>query len=65
MANIAKLDDFKKSEAIVAKGVLHPVLSNVNIGALSAGTVDTLKEVILRASNFMPPELAMSLVRKL
>ena len=65
MATIAKLDDFKKSEAIVAKGTLHPVLSNVNIGALSAGTVDTLKEVILRASNFMPPDMAVSLVRKL
>ena len=65
MSTIAKLDDFKKSEAIVAKGTLHPVLSNVNIGALSAGTVDTLKEVILRASNFMPPDMAVSLVRKL
>lgn len=65
MANISKLDDFKKSEAIVAKGILHPVLSGTNIGALSAGTVDTLKEVILRASNFMPPDVAVSLVRKL
>ena len=65
MTNIAKLDEFKKSEAIVAKGVLHPVLSNINIGALSAGTVETLKEMILRASNFMTPEEAFRSVRKL
>lgn len=65
MANIAKLDEFKKSEAIVIKGVLHPKLSQINIGALSAGSIETLKEMILRASNFMSPEEAIRQVRKL
>lgn len=65
MNQIAKLDEMKKAEAVVAKGVLHPKLSGANIGALSAGTVETLKEMILRASNFMDPVQAVSLVRKL
>lgn len=65
MNQIAKLDEMKKAEAVVAKGVLHPKLSSANIGALSAGTVETLKEMILRASNFMDPVQAVSLVRKL
>jgi hypothetical protein len=65
MGNIAKLDEYKKSEAIVMKGVLYPQLSQVNVGALAAGSIETLKEVILRASNFMPPDMAVSLVRKL
>jgi len=65
MNQIAKLDEYKKTEAVVAKGVLHPKLSSVNMGALSAGTVETLKEMILRASNFMDPAQAVALVRKL
>jgi L-rhamnose mutarotase len=65
MQQIAKLDEYKKAEAIVAKGILHPQISSVNIGALSAGSVETLREVILRASNFMDPMHAVSLVRKL
>ena len=65
MQQIAKLDEYKKAEAVVAKGVLHPQISSMNIGALSAGSVETLREVILRASNFMDPMHAVSLVRKL
>lgn len=65
MQQIAKMDEYKKAEAIVAKGVLYPQISNMNIGALSAGSVETLREVILRASNFMDPMHAVSLVRKL
>ena len=65
MSKIDKLDSFKKSEAIVAKGVLFPVLNQQNMNVLSAGTVETLKELILQASNFMAPEYATQLVRKL
>jgi len=65
MSKITKLDNFKQSEAIVMKGVVFPQLSQQNINVLSAGTIDTLKELILQASNFMPPEYATSLVRKL
>jgi hypothetical protein len=65
MNQIQKLDEFKKSEAIVMKSVLWPSLSQQNINMLSAGAIDSLKELVLQASNFMPPEYAMSLVRKL
>jgi len=65
MNKINKLDDFKKAEAIVMKGVMWPQLNQQNINVLSAGTIDTLRELILQASNFMPPEYAMTLVRKL
>jgi hypothetical protein len=65
MQKIDKLDNFKKSEAIVMKGILFPQLNQQNINVLSAGTVDTLKELILQASNFMAPEYATQLVRKL
>lgn len=62
---IQKLDDMKKSEAIVLKATLFPVMNQQTINALTAGAVETLKELILQASNFMGPEVAMQLVRKL
>jgi len=65
MAQTAKLDEFKKSEAIVIKGVVWPKLNNINIGGLTAGTVETLRDLILEASNFMTPDRAVQLVRKL
>jgi len=65
MAKIAPLDEMKKAEAIVMRGVLHPNLSQQNINVLAAGTIDTLRELILQASNFMPADYAMQLVRKL
>ena len=65
MGQIQKLDDLKKSEAIVQRAVLHPKLTQQNINVLTAGGVETLKELILQASNFMGPEIAMQLVRKL
>ena len=65
MTQTAKLDEFKKSEAIVIKGIVWPALNNINIGGLTAGTVETLRDLILEASNFMTPDRAVQLVRKL
>ena len=65
LQTIEKLDPKKQDEAIVARGVLFPQLMGTKMGTLPAGSVDTLKEMILRASNFMPPEHAVQLVRKL
>jgi len=65
MNKIAPLDEYKKAEAIVMKGVVHPQLNQQNINILAAGSIDTLRELILQASNFMPADYAMQLVRKL
>lgn len=65
MAQTAKLDEFKKSEAIVMRGIVFPKLNNMNIGSLAAGTVDSLRDLILEASNFMSPDRSVQLVRKL
>jgi len=65
MNKISALDNFKQSEAVVMKGVVYPQLNQGNINVLTAGTIDTLKELILQASNFMQPEQALQLVRKL
>ena len=58
-------DPLKQDEAIVMKGVLHPKLDTFNVNILSAGTINTMKELIMQASNFLPPEYALQLVRKL
>ena len=65
MNKVEKLPALKKSESIVMKGTLWPKLSQQNINVLTAGAVETLRELILQSSNFMPPEIAMGLVRKL
>lgn len=65
MAQTAKLDEYKKSEAIVMRGTVFPQLNNINIGGLAAGTVDSLRDLILEASNFMTPDRSVQLVRKL
>ncbi len=62
---IQKLDEMKKSEAICMKATLWPKLTQMNINVLTAGSIETLKDLILQASNFMGPEIAMQLVRKL
>lgn len=64
-SKIQKLDEMKKTEAIVIKAVLYPKLDQLTINMLSAGVVDTMRELILQASNFMTTEYAMRLVRKL
>lgn len=58
-------DPLKQDEAIVMKGVLYPQLNNLKVNMLSAGTINTMKELIMQASNFFPPEYALQLVRKL
>ena len=58
-------DPLKQDEAIVMKGVMHPALNNLKVNMLSAGTINTMKELIMQASNFFPPEYALQLVRKL
>ena len=65
MAKVAKVDDFKKAEAVVIAGVVWPKLSEITTSALSAGSIDALRDMILEASNFMTPDRAVQLVRKL
>jgi len=65
MQKIQKLDDMKKAEAVVMKGCLFPKMDQQNINVLTAGAIETLRDMILQASNFMSPEVAMQLVRKL
>lgn len=65
MEQTAKLNSFKRDEALVAKAILYPKIGPSAMGALNAGTIETLKEMILRASNFMTPEQAIQSTRKL
>ena len=65
MTRVAKVDDFKKAEAIVITGIVWPKLSEITVSALSAGSIDALRDMILEASNFMTPDRAVQLVRKL
>ena len=65
LKQIEKLEELKQTEAIVARCVLYPKLQGVQMGSLKAGDVETLHQMILRASNFMTPEYAVQLVRKL
>lgn len=65
MTRVAKIDDFKKAEAVVIAGVVWPKLNEIAVSALSAGSIDALRDMILEASNFMTPDRAVQLVRKL
>ena len=65
MTQIAKIPEEKKTEAIMMKAVVWPKLSDSNISSVSAGTPEALKALILEASNFIPPERAVQLVRPL
>jgi hypothetical protein len=65
MQKISKLEDDKKSEAIVMKACLWPKLDQQNINVLTAGAIDSVRDMILQVSNFIGPEMAMQLVRKL
>lgn len=65
VTKIQKLDEMKQAEAICMKACLWPKLDQHNINVLTAGAIETLKEAILNMSNFMPPETAMQLLRKL
>lgn len=62
---IQKLDEMKKAEAIVMKACLWPKLNQQNINVLTAGAIESVRDMILQVSNFMGPETAIQLVRKL
>lgn len=61
----AKLTDRQRTEGIVMAGVVWPVMNQANINILTAGAPETIRNLILEASNFMEPEKAVMLVRKL
>lgn len=65
MQKIQKLDEMKKAEAVVMRGTLWPKLDQQNINVLTAGSIETMRDMILQVSNFIAPETAMQLVRKL
>lgn len=52
-------------EQVVQKCVIWPNLTPEWMMGGKAGTVSTLHGVIMEGSNFLPPEVAMTLVRKL
>jgi len=59
-------DEMKKKEHVVARAVLWPDLKvSGAMARLSAGTPDTIYELVLQASNFLMPQEALTLVRKL
>lgn len=61
----SKLSEQQRTEGIVMSGIVWPVLNQANINVLTAGTPETIRNLILEASNFMEPERAVTLVRKL
>ena len=61
----AKLTDRQRTEGIVMAAVVWPILNQANINILTAGAPETIRNLILEASNFMEPEKAVMLVRKL
>ena len=65
LKGIQGLDEQKQSEAIVIKACLWPELNSQSINMLTAGSVEAVKEMILQVSNFISPDVAMQLVRKL
>lgn len=64
-AQILKLPEAKKTEAILMRAVIFPKLTQNNVQVLTAGAPDTIRNLILEASNFIEPDRAVRLVRKL
>ena len=64
-AAISKFPEHKKANAIVMKATVWPKLTESAVSVLTAGSVDTLQSLIFEASNFLPPERAIQLVRPL
>lgn len=58
-----KADELLK-ERVVCRCVLYPQINQEDTGALFAGTIDTLFQQIQIASNFIPLETAMMMVRE-
>jgi hypothetical protein len=65
MQKIQPLDDLKRAEAIAMKATLWPRLDQQNVNVLTAGSIESVRDMILQVSNFIAPEMAMQLVRKL
>lgn len=65
MSQVAKLPEAKRTEAIIMRGILYPKMTEANVAVLTAGAPDTIRNLILEASNFLEPERAVQLVRKL
>jgi hypothetical protein len=61
----SKLSEQQRTEGIVMSGVVWPTMNQANINILTAGAPETIRNLILEASNFMEPERAVTLVRKL
>jgi hypothetical protein len=61
----SKLSEQQRTEGIVMAGVVWPLLNQANINVLTAGAPEAIRNLILQASNFMEPERAVTLVRKL
>lgn len=62
---VSKTSPQKQDEAFVIRACLYPDLSSLVINQLPAGTIDTLRFVISRISNFYEPQHALELVREL
>jgi len=52
-------------EALVRRCVLSPRLQPEDYSALEAGTLDALQETILFHSNFLPPDMVISLTEEI
>lgn len=65
MTQVAKFPEAKKTEAIITRAILYPKMSEANVAVLTAGAPDTIRNLVLEASNFLEPERAVQLVRKL
>jgi hypothetical protein len=65
MAQAGKLSEIQQTEMIVQKAVVWPRLQAKDVQTLTGGAPEALRDVILEASHFMPPERAMVLVRQL
>jgi hypothetical protein len=65
IAQVAKMPEAKKTDAIVMRGVVWPKLTESTIAVLTAGAPETIRSLIFEASNFIEPERAVQLVRKL
>jgi hypothetical protein len=58
-------DDSHYQEMVVQRCVLYPQIGPEHLTAGKAGTVPTLHAVIMEGSNFLEPDQAVMLVRKL
>ncbi len=65
VAQIQKFPEQKKAEAICMRGIIFPKMTEMNMATLTAGAPETIRNLILEASNFIEPERAITLVRKL